>query len=773
MSFIKFGLRSLFRTATSRAQRRAGEVHTSIDKLADQSASGQPAGQLLAKTPVELLAEPKAEQQRAQPKPQQWACKPGKPLPLGATELAGGVNFAVFSRNATSVSLVFFKKGDRVPVMEIVFDPAQNRTGDIWHVLIQDVDKSLAYGYRIQGPADGVNVDGHYFDEDAILLDPYARALQGGAIWGRPAAEMPVDACEEGLSSFWRRCLIVDDNFDWEGDRPLRIPQKDTIIYELHVRGYTVDESSGVSAPGTYRGLIEKIPYIRSLGVTSVELMPVFEFNELENRWINPKTGERLKNFWGYSTMAFFAPKASYAAEPWDGNAVKEFKEMVKAFHRAGIEIIIDVVFNHTAEGDSTGPLISFRGFDNTIYYILDRRTREHLNLSGCGNTVNSNHSVVQTLIIDCLRYWVMEMHVDGFRFDLAPILRRDERGRPCSHRSLVDAIEADPVLAHAKIIAEPWDLEVNQVGQFPGRWAEWNSYYREDVRKFIRGDRGVVGVLATRIAGSSDLYQKSDRRHYNSVNYVTCHDGFTLNDLVSYNQKHNYENGEDNRDGSSNNISSNCGVEGPTDDKNINELRNRRMKTMAAILMVSQGIPMVLAGDEFGRTQRGNNNPYCHDNEISWVNWCLAEENSDLLRFWRKIISLRRRHPIFRRWHFLTGTAPNGDIHPDLSWHSTRIGKPDWSDHSRVLAFLLNGMELGRGEVDDDFFVMINGNSSEQLFEIPPSRQGRGWYRIVDTGSPSPLDIVDDEQGELVSKDKRIAVAPDALCVLISRAAL
>ena len=674
--------------------------------------------------------------------PKQWKSEPGRPLPLGASITSNGVNFSVFSRNATSITLLLFEKGSSKPVAEIALNPEINRTGDIWHIRLVGVNRPLRYAYRAAGPFDPKG-KGHRFKKKHVLLDPYARALEGGEIWG---GNVGIQSSARKSISFERLCVIVEDDFDWEGDRPLNLPLKDSVIYELHVRGFTVHESSGVTSRGTYKGLVEKIPYIKSLGATAVELMPVFEFNETENKLTNPKTGERLKNFWGYSTTAFFAPKASYASNPWDGNQVIEFKEMVKAFHRAGLEVILDVVFNHTAEGNSKGPVISFRGLDNTIYYIIEKESKKYVNISGCGNTVNCNHPVVQAFILDCLRYWVVEMHVDGFRFDLATILRRDHKGDLIHGPSLINAIEQDPVLADTKIIAEAWDTQVSQVGHFPGRWAEWNSYYRDDVRRFVRGDRGMIPVLATRVGGSSDLYYSGGRRPHNSINFVTCHDGFTLWDLVSYEHKHNKENGEDNRDGSDHGFSSNSGIEGPTDNTLVNALRMRRVKTFATILMVSHGVPMILAGDEFGRTRFGNNNPYCQDNPTSWVDWRLAEENAGLLRFFRKLISLRNRHPVFRRSHFLTGEDSNGDSHPDVTWQGLQIGRPDWSQEAMALSFMLDGSELGLDERDDDFLVLLNGDHVKQSFEIPRPPEGNTWFCIVDTGRPSPKDILDED---------------------------
>ncbi|MDY6987591.1 MAG: glycogen debranching protein GlgX [Thermodesulfobacteriota bacterium] len=685
-------------------------------------------------------------------------CKPGKPLPLGATVTLEGVNFSVFSRHATSLSLLLFEEAGPTPAAEIVLDPKINRTGDIWHVLVVDMDTSLRYAYRAQGPYDPKGT-GHWFKGDSTLLDPYARALEGGEVWGEEVAR--------------RRCYVLADDFDWEGDRPLNLPIKDSVIYELHVRGYTVLESSQVTSPGTYKGLTEKIPYIKSLGVTAVELLPVFEFNELENKRVNPSTGERLKNFWGYSTMAFFAPKASYASTGWAGNQVREFKGMVKAFHKAGLEVILDVVFNHTAEMDANGPVISFRGLDNVIYYALEPESKEYVNISGCGNTMSCNHPVVQAFILDCLRYWVTEMHVDGFRFDLASVLGRDHKGDLLSGPSLIDTIEQEPVLAHTKIIAEAWDLGIKQVGEFPGRWAEWNSCYRDDIRRFLRGDRGMVQALATRIAGSSDLYQSTGRRPYNSINFITCHDGFTLYDLFSYKEKHNEENGEDNRDGTNDSLSSNSGVEGPTEDVKINELRRRRMKTAFTILMVSQGVPMVLAGDEFGRTQRGNNNSYCQDNDSSWVNWKQAEENAGLVRFFRHLAHLRKAHPIFRRSSFLTGLKKDGHDFPDVGWHGLEVDRPDWSQDARALAFVLNGREVGKGKLDDDFFVIVNGDEVEHDFEIPQPPRGRQWFRMVDTSKAPPEDILDEDKAEPVSMGKMYPVPPATAVVFISRAPL
>lgn len=687
----------------------------------------------------------------------------GYPLPLGSFLKPEGVNFAIFTRHAEAVTLVLFKSGAEDPCTEIPLDPKINRTGNIWHILLHDLDTTLRYGYRMSGPYDPKGA-GHFFATENLLLDPYAKALTGGSEWG-------VAYCRSGLctplSTFQRRCCIIGDEFDWEGDRPLNIPLEKSIIYELHVRGFTRHESSGAANPGTYQGIVEKIPYLKKLGITAVELLPVTEFNEHEITNSNPFTGERLKNFWGYSPISFFAPKAAYAVNGRNGNQVREFKEMVKALHKAGIEVILDVVFNHTAEGGGNGPVISFRGLDNVIYYLLDKRSREYLNFSGCGNTVNCNHPLVRHLIMDCLRYWVIEMHVDGFRFDLASVLGRDQQGNVLSNPPMVEKIAEDPILAHTKIIAEAWDAAgLYQVGSFSTnrRWAEWNGQFRDDVRRFLCGHEGMVAPLATRIAGSADLYQDDGRSPRNSINFITSHDGFTLYDLVSYNNKHNLANGEDNRDGGNDNLSWNSGSEGPTDNATITGLRLRRIKTFAAILMLSQGVPMLVAGDEFGRTQQGNNNAYCHDNEISWLNWELAKQNHGLLRFFTQIIALRKSHPVFHRTDFFPATEKT----PEIEWQSTTPGRPDWSPACKTLAFVLHGTTAGVRR-DDDFFVMLNGGHTPADFIIPAPPAGRFWHRLIDTGAASPKDIVSETKSQPV-RDASITVANLAATIFISK---
>jgi glycogen operon protein len=521
--------------------------------------------------------------------------------------------------------------------------------------------------------------------------------------------------------------------------------------------------------PGTYHGLIEKIPYLQQLGITAVELLPVTEFNENELLNRNPVTGERLKNFWGYSPISFFAPKAAYAVNGRNGNQVREFKEMVKALHRAGIEVILDIVFNHTAEGGSDGPSYSFRGLDNTIYYLLDPRTRAYLNFSGCGNTLNCNHPLVRKLIVDCLRYWVIEMHVDGFRFDLASILGRDTNGEVMENPPMVEKIAEDPILADTKIIAEAWDAAgLYQVGSFSRhpRWAEWNGRYRDDVRAFMLGKEGSVAALATRVTGSADLYQHNEKAPFNSINFITSHDGFTLYDLVSYDRKHNEINGEANRDGCDYDLGWNGGAEGTTSDPAILKLRWRRIRSLAVILFLSQGAPMFVAGDEFGRSQGGNNNAYCQDNEISWVDWRLAERNRDLLRFFRLLISLRKKHQIFRRVDFFRqgdGRGPH-----EIHWQSRRVAETDWSADARILGFMLDGL-LVSDPRDDDFFVILNNDRENVSVEIPILPDGRQWCLLIDSGAEPPLDIYPEDAAPVIV-GRTFALAALAAVVLISK---
>jgi glycogen operon protein len=680
----------------------------------------------------------------------------GRALPLGATALADGVNFAVLTRHASGVWLVVYPLERDDILAEVPLDPLKNRTGYHWHILVGGLPSVFRYAWRVAGPREG----GHRFDPTLVLLDPASTALSDGAVWGQSVE--PEAWCTARRSLFFRRA------FDWREDLPPRTPLEDTLIYELHVRGFTCHPSSGVAHPGTFAGLAEKIPYLKDLGVTAVELLPIHEFDECDCPFSNPQTGEKLRNFWGYNSIAFAAPKASYAGSGRAHGQVTEFREMIRAFHHAGIEVFLDVVFNHTGEGDDRGRTSSFRGLDNELYYMLDARGR-YLNFTGCGNTLNCNHPVVRQLLVNCLRFWVGEMHVDGLRFDLASVMGRDQKGNVLVEPPVVEEIAEDGVLADTKLIAEPWDAAgLYQVGRFPfgRRWSEWNGRYRDDVRRFWRGEGGMTAALATRLCGSSDLYEASGRRPRHSVNFITCHDGFTLWDLVSYNEKHNRANGEDNRDGLNENYSWNTGVEGPTDDPEILALRLRRAKSLMATLLLSQGVPMLLAGDEFLRTQQGNNNAWCQDNEISWIDWRLADQHADFLRFVKEMIALRKRHPALRRRGFFHGASR----HPDIVWHGVEADYPDFSASSRALAFALDGRHTSR-EPDRDLYAAFNSWVKPLAFEIPPSPSGRPWRRAVDTALLSPEDVVGLDEGPPVGLGSFYELAPYSMIVLISEA--
>jgi isoamylase len=691
----------------------------------------------------------------------------GRSLPLGATALAEGVNFALLCRHGTAVSLVLYPLEGHDLLGEVPLDPRMNRTGDHWHILIAGLPPAFKYGWRVDGPHGG----GHRYNPDNILLDPSATAISDGARWGWSADgtgfRTPAQRGTVRRSLFFRRA------FRWGEDVPPLVPFEDSIIYELHVRGFTCHPSSGLARSGTFAALAERIPYLKELGVTAVELLPIHEFDECDCPFTNPRTGEPLRNFWGYNSIGFAAPKASYARSGQEHNQLSEFREMVRAFHTAGMEIILDVVFNHTGEGDDRGRTYSFRGLDNELYYLLGPGGI-YLNFTGCGNTVNCNHPVVRELILTCLRYWVAEMHVDGLRFDLASVLGRDRFGNMLVEPPVIEMMGEDGVLADTKLIAEPWDATgLYQVGRFPygRRWSEWNGRYRDDVRRFWRGDPGMTSVLATRMCGSADLYQASGRQPRHSINFVTCHDGFTLWDLVSYNQKHNEANGEQNRDGIAENYSWNCGIEGPTDNPAVLSLRQRQVRNIMATLLLSQGVPMLLAGDELLRTQQGNNNAWCQDNEISWLDWGLATRNADFLRFVREMIAMRKRHPALRRYTHLRGAGTQGSLlEPDLIWHGVEPGQPDFSQGSRTIAFALNGSQTGR-EPDNDFYVACNAWHDPIRFRIPVSPSGRAWHRVVDTALAPPLDIVAEEQAPEVPPQSIYTVAAFGLIVLVTGA--
>jgi glycogen operon protein len=666
--------------------------------------------------------------------------RPGEAHPAGATVQAAGVNFSVFSQHATGVTLVLYASATATrPLQLIPLDPRVHLDRCMWHVFVVGAKPGLFYTWRVDGPH-GTSA-GHRFNPRRELLDPYAREFDA-SLWQRlPDAPRSVAI---------RARVPANDVYDWEGDAPIRRPIESEIIYELHVGGFTRHPSAGVAHPGTFAGVIEKIPYLKSLGITAVELLPVMAFDEYDV----PPGAEALglRNFWGYSTYAFHALHAEYGA----GHDIRtEFRDMVKALHRAGIAVILDVVFNHTAEGGVGGPTISFRGLDNRIYYHLDpENLSSYRDYTGCGNTVNCNHPVVADFIVRCLEYWVTEMHVDGFRFDLASVLARDETGAPDPYARVVWSIEQSPILRSRMLIAEAWDaVGLHQVGSFPAYgWAEWNDRYRDSLRAFLRGDGGFLGDVATRISGSSDLFAYRGKGPGFSINFITCHDGFTLADLVSYNDKHNEGNGEGNRDGHSHNLSWNSGVEGPTSDPKINALRAQRARNFLALLLLSQGVPMLTAGDERLRSQGGNNNVYCQDNPIGWIDWTESAEALAMLRFTSEMIALRRRHPTLRRTRYVVSDHAES---PELLWFGTTLEAPDWHDpEGRVLGFRLAGVASG----EPALCVLINMSDSDERLPVPAEIAG-AWRRIVDTSLPAPQDIVAAGQpGPLVSVRYRVA---------------
>lgn len=703
----------------------------------------------------------------------------GKPLPLGAELTEDGVNFAVFSRNGTKVFLNLFNDAkDSEPYETIELDPQKNKTGDIWHIFVKGLKENALYLYQADGPFEPK--EGHRFNVNTYLCDPYAKATTCESIFYNlpPDYKTPVDKADvelfdkRSLRKF-PKCVVVNNNsFDWEGDRPINRPLEDSIIYETHLKGYTASVNSNTKCKGTYKGFTEKIPYLKNLGITAVEFLPVQGFDQAENTNINPRTGERMVNYWGYSTIAFFAPKADYAEDKTPGGCVNEFKYMVREMHKAGIEVILDVVYNHTAEGNEHGITINFRGFDNSIYYsLVDTHKEYYMNYSGCGNTFNCNHPVVQQFIIDSLRYWVQNFHVDGFRFDLAPILGRHVNGEMNIAKSVLNMIAEDPILHNTKLIAEPWDAGGGyELGTFPLRWAEWNDRYRDDIRKFWRGDDNISTAAATRMCGSSDVFSSSGRKPYNSINYVCCHDGFTLNDLVSFNYKHNEENGEENRDGNDNNLSYNYGYEGPTLNPAIEKLRSQAIKNYLLTVLISQGTPMILAGDEFRRTQNGNNNAYCQDTPLSWIDWEFAEDYDDLIEFTKRAIALRKAHRVFRRKEFF-GSEKNTRI-PDIQWYNADGTTPDWNKLSRFLAFKLNGTTCinDNGKLDNDFFIAANTDKHDIMLTLPVLKDGRKWYRAADTSIADVDSICEENKEEALMGQTRYVLPSSSLLILIAK---
>jgi len=674
----------------------------------------------------------------------------GQTFPLGATVQEGGVNFCVFSKNSSALELLLFDRvEDAKPSRVIKFDPDANKTYYYWHAFVPGIGAGQLYGYRVYGQF--APHLGYRFDGEKVLIDPYARAVIDEG-YSRQAAKERGDNCAQALKS-----VVVDARaYNWEDDAPLQKPIAGSVIYEMHLGGFTRDASSGVeqSQRGTYHGVIEKIPYLQELGITTVELLPVQQFDEQIK-------AAPLKNYWGYDPVAFFAPHRGYSSQRHPLSAVDEFRDMVKALHRANIEVILDIVFNHTAESDEAGPTLSLRGFENVGYYLLDSQHR-YLNFTGCGNTLNCNHSIVRRMIVDCLRYWVREMHIDGFRFDLASVMSRDEKGSPLENPPILWEIESDPVLAGTKIIAEAWDAAgLYQVGTFTGhRWAEWNGHFRDDVRRFVKGDNGMASRLAARITGSPDIYPQPDREPNRSINFVTAHDGFTLNDLVSYNEKHNEANDQHNGDGSDLNFSWNHGVEGDAGSEAIATLRLRQIKNFLTILFVSQGTPMLLMGDEVRRTQRGNNNAYCQDNEISWFNWDQLKTNAELLRFTKGLICFNREHALFQEERFWV--APLTEAH--VRWHGVKLHSPDWSHHSHSLAF-----ELRKPNNGEHFYVALNAYWESLVFDLPSLPQGRHWHRRVDTARPSPDDFCEDGKQPTVN-DGAYKVEARAAVILIAK---
>ena len=684
-----------------------------------------------------------------------FAVRAGHPLPFGATLVPGGINFSVYSNHATDMTLVLFRRGEPQPFAELPFPPSF-RTGGVYAMTVFGLDaEACEYGYRADGPYRPG--DGHRFDPGRILLDPYARLISGAHQCGM---------ARSARDRYPYRAQVPCDDFDWEDDQPLNLPSCDLVIYELHVRGFTRHPSSGVSCPGTYAALIEKIPYLRELGINCVELMPVFEYDELDNPRSDPVTGRRLYNYWGYNPLGFFAPKASYAATGRYGLQVDEFKNMVKKLHKAGIEVLLDVVFNHTAEGDERGPAISFRGLDNATYYMLTTNGQYH-NFSGTGNTLNCNHPVVRGFVLDCLRYWATQFHIDGFRFDLAAILGRAPDGSVLANPPLLESLAHDPVLRDCKLIAEAWDAAgLYQVGSFPdyGRWSEWNGRYRDGVRRFLKGDLGTVAELATRLAGSADLYGR--RGPAATINFVTAHDGFTRRDLVSYHHKHNEANGEGNRDGENANLSWNCGHEGPTDDPQIRALRDRQTRNALLILLSSQGIPMLLAGDEAGRTQHGNNNAYCHDGPLTWLDWNLVRQNADLHRFARLAIAFRRAHPVLRHGPPARSGQPDSAL-PAISWHGVRAWKPDWAPHSRLLAVMRHARD---GTTHDCVYLAANSHWEEHSLELPALPDGLAWHLFAHTAAQPPREINEPGREPPLDNQTQVCIGPRSVLVLAAR---
>ena len=694
---------------------------------------------------------------------------PGKPYPLGAMYDGEGVNFALFSENATGVTLCLFDSDEK----EVARINVTEHTDQVWHVYLPGIKPGQLYGYRVDGPWDPEN--GLLFNESHLLLDPYAKAINGRIDWSDAMFGYDVQRDDEDRDLYKKeydsadgmnKSIVIDEQFDWEGVKAPNTPLNKSIIYELHVKGMTATHPDlDPSVRGTYKGLADPkvIDYIKSLGVTAVELMPVHQF--VNDRHL---VENGLSNYWGYNSIGFFAPHSDYSSSGTAGQQVVEFKEMVKAFHKAGLEVILDVVYNHTAEGNHYGPTLCFKGIDNTAYYrLVEGNPRFYMDYTGTGNSLNMLHPRTLQLVMDSLRYWITEMHVDGFRFDLASTLARGlmEVGKLST---FLDTIHQDPIISQVKLIAEPWDIGEGgyQVGNFPILWAEWNGKYRDSVRKFWRADESQVAELAYRLSGSSDLYKLNGRQPSASINFITAHDGFTLNDLVSYDEKHNEANGEDNKDGESHNNSWNCGVEGPTDDPEINALREQQKRNFMATLLLSQGVPMITSGDEYGRTQFGNNNVYCQDNEISWFNWEWEDKHKAFFEFTRRLIEIRKSSPIFQRRRFFQGRNIHGEEVKDIRWIRTDgkdMTEDEWNtSFVRSLGMMLNGQvmdeldEKGNVIKDGIYLILVNAYWEAVEYQLPDSHRAQGWLMVLDTAKPEASFIEDAVDGNAYTVQPR-----------------
>lgn len=684
--------------------------------------------------------------------------KRGKSYPLGATPTANGVNFSIYSKNATQVDLLLFDQvDDSKPSRTIKLRASRNRTFHYWHVFVPGMQPGQLYAYNVNGPFNPRR--GHRFKTDKLLLDPYGKSVVVPKLFSRMSARQPGDNATSAMKS-----VVVDlSRYDWEGDRPLVRPFTKTVIYEVHVGGFTRHPSSGLSEElrGTYAGLIQKIPYFQDLGITAVELLPVFQFDEQD-------APEGLSNYWGYSPISFFAPHNGYSSRRDPLGPLDEFRDMVKALHKAGIEVILDVVYNHTAEGDQDGPTYCFKGIENSTYYILQEDLSRYANYSGTGNTLNASNTIVRRLILDSLHFWVEEMHVDGFRFDLASILSRGETGDPLKMPPTLWDIESDPRLASTKLIAEAWDAAgLYQVGSFIGdRWNEWNGKFRDDIRSFVKGDPGLVSKLPARLLASPDLYAHDKREPEQSINFITCHDGFTLNDLVTYNEKHNEANYEFNHDGHNENLSWNCGIEGPTDDPAIERIRKRQIKNFMTINLMSLGTPMLLMGDEIRRTQGGNNNAYCQDNEISWMDWSFLDKYPDTHRFLKRLIAIRLNLDVLRG----DGQVSLSEFlqRAKINWHGVKLFQPDWGYNSRSIALTINCVKESCR-----FHFMLNAFWQDLSFELPMTRglHWNSWRRMIDTSLEMPDDICEPERGPVVEESKYL-VAGRSVVVLVADSA-